>query len=189
MCCDIHITARLHGSRHPKTHPMFIYGLKLLLAQRSSQKKPILCCIQILCIVPFYVVSAEPEALGVVRKEKIWPRSHWLANQSPSLLSFSFFVSRLLVDAQPITKQHSVPFQVTPPLYILGILWNISLASLVSCPDHALSQLFVYLLTGRAWNSEKSLTRGKHHLTTSKTSVYHQHYSHTESETQQCTSY
>ena len=78
-----------------------------------------------------------------------------------------------------------------PSLYTEhDILWyGISLWLVrVSCPGRAPSQLLVHLLAGRAWESEKSLTY-KRYLATTKTSECYQHYSHTKSKTQHCTSY
>lgn len=67
----------------------FIYGLKLLLAQRSSKKKIILHCIQMCSFLCSICRARRIRTWGVVRKEKIGPCRHWLANQSPSWFSFS----------------------------------------------------------------------------------------------------
>lgn len=65
-----------------------------------------------------------------------------------------------LIDVRPCPHTLISPFWVTPPVYILGIsFYSVESFWLVciTCPSYASSQLFVYFLTGRAWDT-KSLT-------------------------------
>lgn len=62
-----------------------------------------------------------------------------------------------LTDAQPALKQCPVPPGQLPPVYTLGMTFynvNHPFGSLVSCSGR-LPPSFLYLLTGRAWNSER----------------------------------
>lgn len=56
--------------------------------------------------------------------------------------------------------------------------WNIPLASRVSCAGHAPSWIVVLLLTGKAWETGKSLTWGKHYTAKTEASLCYQHNSH-----------
>ena len=95
----------------------------------------------------------------------------------------------LLTDAQVAIH----PSQPSPPsLYTeQDILWyGIPLWLVrVSNSGCASSQLLVHLLAGRAWETEKSLTWDKRYLATTKTSGCYQHYPHTKSKIQRCSSY
>lgn len=76
----------------------------------------------------------------------------------------------------PFGQFHQFTYWTCP-----SMVWSIPLAGLawLSCPPWVL----VRLLAGRAWGIEKSLTRGRHNLAKTTTSVYYRHYFHPQSKT------
>lgn len=91
------------------------------------------------------------------------------------LSSFSHCMLKVFLDQIKNSHWKTLILAGQPPSLYIGhnVLWyGISLQPVwVSCPGHALSQLFVHLLIGRTWDTEKSLTYSKHCSVTTKTSV------------------
>lgn len=92
-----------------------------------------------------------------------------------------------LPTAQPITHSNHQLLGRSPSLYLgSDVLWcGKSLWPVQgTCPSSALSHFLEHLLAGRAWETEKTLTSGKHCSGTAKTSMCNQHYSESKSQTQ-----
>lgn len=97
------------------------------------------------------------------------------------------FAHHLLASVQPVPRQWPVPPGQLLPVCTLGTWHGISLwPAQVRCPGHAPSQPSA-LPRWQSMGKQKSLTQGKLCLTTIKTSLSYQHYSHSEFKTQQCT--